>query len=70
MPPRIRRIHAQNLDICREIGQFIQRQTDKGLPAYDPSDIFVTAAGEELVPLEDGSFGAFHRSSSIGMRKW
>ena len=33
----------------------IQRQTEKGLPTYGPLDVF-TFQGEELVPLEDGSY--------------
>ncbi|MCL4785201.1 MAG: VCBS repeat-containing protein [Verrucomicrobia bacterium] len=33
----------------------IQRQTEKGLPTYTASDVF-TLDGEELVPLEDGSY--------------
>ena len=45
---------------------YIQRQSDKGLPRYDSTDTFVSADGEELVPLSDGSFreeneGAFRR---------
>ncbi len=35
---------------------YIQRQSDKGLPRYDRTDTFVTAAGEELVRLSDGSY--------------
>ncbi len=48
---------------------YLQRQSDKGLPTYDDKpaqpggtfhskDTFVTADGEELVPLSDGSFRA------------
>lgn len=33
----------------------IQRQTEKGLPTYTANDVF-TLDGEELVPLEDGSY--------------
>lgn len=43
---------------------FVERQSDKGLPTYDGTsswkgtDTFVTSSGEELVPLSDGSFRA------------
>src|SRR5262249_9799140 len=38
---------------------YVQRQTDKGLPKYDADDTFITVGGEELVPLlDDGSFRA------------
>src|SRR5258705_171446 len=33
----------------------VQRQTEKGLPTYTANDVF-TFQGEELVPLEDGSY--------------
>ncbi|MCX7110799.1 MAG: FG-GAP-like repeat-containing protein [Proteobacteria bacterium] len=34
----------------------IQRQTDKGLPAYTNSDTFIHSEAGELVPMADGSF--------------
>lgn len=41
----------------------IQRQSDKGLPRYDHTDVFVTSGGEELVRLSDGSFRAENEGS-------
>lgn len=35
---------------------FIQRQTEKGLPSYTDSDIFIYSKAGELVPLEDGVY--------------
>ena len=35
---------------------FIQRQTEKGLPAYTDSDTFIYAKAGELVPLEGGVY--------------
>ena len=46
---------------------FIQRQTDKGLPAYTASDTIVDSTGEELVKLADGTFRAENES---GFVKW
>lgn len=48
----------------------IQRQTEKGLPTYGPTDKF-TLGGEELVPLSDGSYrteneSAFQRITRSG----
>lgn len=34
----------------------IQRQTDKGQPAYQNGDVFIYSNGEELVPLADGTW--------------
>ncbi|MFZ4702431.1 MAG: SpvB/TcaC N-terminal domain-containing protein, partial [Candidatus Methylumidiphilus sp.] len=34
----------------------IQRQTDKGLPAYTDGDTFIHSEAGELVPMADGSF--------------
>ena len=34
----------------------VQRQTDKGLPQYRPSDLFCDENAEELVHLADGSY--------------
>lgn len=46
----------------------IQRQTEKGLPAYGPSDAF-TFHGEELVALADGTFRAENESSFMRFRR-
>lgn len=35
---------------------FIQRQTDKGLPGYTDADTFIYSNNEELVPLSEGTF--------------
>ena len=35
---------------------YIQRQTDKGLPAYTDGDTYIHSEAGELVPLADGSF--------------
>ena len=40
----------------------LQRQTEKGLPAYGALDVF-TFQGEELVPLEDGSYRTKNESA-------
>jgi len=44
---------------------WIQRQTDKGLPHYDARDTYITAGGEELVALADGSFRAENEGTFI-----
>ena len=38
--------------------EYIQRQTDKGIPDYDGDHIFIHSAGGELVPLPDDIFRA------------
>jgi len=53
----------------------LQRQTDKGLPAYTTNDTFVTFGGEELVALADGTFRAeneasFTRWENLGPVGW
>jgi RHS repeat-associated protein len=45
----------------------IQRQTDKGLPAYDASDRFITGDGEELTARADGSY---RRKVETDFTKW
>ena len=42
--------------------QYIQRQTDKGLPDYDGTDTFIAGGGEELVPIG----GGVHRHENEG----
>ena len=48
---------------------FVQRQTDKGLPQYSNSDLFVHSSGEELVPLADGSYRFKSESSFTRFRR-
>ena len=46
----------------------IQRQTEKGLPTYGSQDVF-TFQGEELVPLEDGSYRTENESGFMRFRR-
>ena len=41
---------------------FIQRQTDKGLPEYDETDVFVDQSGEELVNVGGETYRAENES--------
>lgn len=57
--------------------EYIQRQTDKGLPNYAVNDVFLYSSGGELVPLPDdiyrlkieGSFTKFKKNSE-GWEAW
>lgn len=46
----------------------IQRQTEKGLPTYGPSDVF-TFQGEELVTLSDGTYRMENESGFMRFRQ-
>ena len=50
----------------------IQRQPDKGQPAYEEGDVFIYSNGEELVPLADGAWlcenkSVFMRFKRVGV---
>lgn len=46
---------------------YLQRQTDKGLPAYTEADTIVESSGEELVKLSDGTF---RTENEAAFTKW
>lgn len=47
----------------------IQRQTDKGQPEYNDSDVFIFSNGEELVPLNDGSWRCENESQFMRFKR-
>jgi len=47
----------------------IQRQTDKGQPAYHDGDVFIYSNGEELVPLADGTWRCENESAFMRFKR-
>lgn len=47
----------------------IQRQTDKGQPAYQDGDVLIYSNGEELVPLADGTWRCENESAFMRFKR-